>query len=81
MGTVEVAGFGKWRGVADAWRCKGGQSPYGVSSLGGGDSPPGVGEFLWRFFEFKLASRNLENFVREYCGSRRGKGARQSPQK
>ena len=25
-GSVEVAG-GEWRGVADAWRCYGGQSP------------------------------------------------------
>ena len=28
-GAVEVARGGKWRGVTDAWRCKGGQSPSG----------------------------------------------------
>ena len=27
MGAVEVAGGERWRGVADAWRCIGGQSP------------------------------------------------------
>jgi hypothetical protein len=26
-GALGVAGGGKWRGVADAWRCQGGQSP------------------------------------------------------
>ena len=28
-GALGVAGGGKWRGVADAWRCKGGLSPGG----------------------------------------------------
>ena len=27
MGAVEVAGGGKWRGIADAWRCNRGLSP------------------------------------------------------
>jgi hypothetical protein len=27
MVAVEVTGGGKWRGIADAWRCTGGQSP------------------------------------------------------
>ena len=40
VGAVEVARGGKWRGVADAWRCKGGQSPYGVRGAAKGDSPP-----------------------------------------